>query len=268
MTAKNSRNYTEENTNIAGSIIRSITEDAQGNLWVGFIGGIARMSGNNFFNYTEADGLTGNDVINIFPDPKAGLWILTDQGVNYFDGEKFTFYLLDGINTEVYAPMLTGSPEGEIFVIDKYGLSRKKPDQTQFENLMQLSGGIRAIQWHDDALYILTASELYKRQGDNLNAVAKTELEEILDTLAFGKNGVWIASVSEIFQPDAKTKYTNEMLAEPAITNILEDREGNLWVASWSGVSMIVNADIINYTLPFKTVTAIAKTKENIWAGR
>src|SRR5687767_15783553 len=67
--------FDEMTSGLGGSAVKTIAEDAQGQLWVGYTGGIARLEGKRFVNFTPQDGLLGYDVVDVWPDPKAGLWI-------------------------------------------------------------------------------------------------------------------------------------------------------------------------------------------------
>ncbi len=78
----------------AGTLARvwTITDDKQGNLWIGTIdAGVWRFDGKTLTNYTTKDGL-GNDFIwTIYRDKNDNLWFGTDgAGVYTFDGKTFT----------------------------------------------------------------------------------------------------------------------------------------------------------------------------------
>ena len=71
--------------------IWSIHQDRQGNYWFGSNGnGVYRYDGQLITHYTEAHGLSGNQVRDIEEDSKGNVFIATTQGVTKFDGTKFT----------------------------------------------------------------------------------------------------------------------------------------------------------------------------------
>ncbi|MEW5675630.1 two-component regulator propeller domain-containing protein [Flavobacterium enshiense] len=75
--------------------IYSITEDNNGNLWIGTVdAGVWKYDGNNLINYTTKDGLTSNAVNTIYKDKKGNLWFGTDEdGICKFNGKTFTSFL-------------------------------------------------------------------------------------------------------------------------------------------------------------------------------
>ncbi len=73
----------------------TITDDKQGNLWIGTIdAGIWKFDGKNLTNYTIKDGLGVNSIWTIYRDNYGNMWIGTDgAGVYTFDGTKFNQFL-------------------------------------------------------------------------------------------------------------------------------------------------------------------------------
>ncbi len=80
-------------TSKAGTLARvwTITDDDQGNLWIGTIdAGVWRWDGRTFTNYTTKDGLGSDAIWTIYRDKNDRLWFGTDGfGVYTFDGKRF-----------------------------------------------------------------------------------------------------------------------------------------------------------------------------------
>lgn len=85
--------FIENFTSKAGTLARvwTITDDPQGNLWIGTIdAGIWRWDGRTFTNYTTKDGLGSDAIWTIYRDKNDRLWFGTDgSGVYTFDGKGF-----------------------------------------------------------------------------------------------------------------------------------------------------------------------------------
>lgn len=54
--------------------------------------GLSHFDGENFTNYTTADGLVDNEISAIIRDKNGFLWVGTEGGLSRFDGEHFTNY--------------------------------------------------------------------------------------------------------------------------------------------------------------------------------
>lgn len=82
--------YTKEN-GIPGQSVYEITEDVEGNLWVGTNAGIAYAladdidKGNIVFNSFYQDELYINETVFLLFDQRNALWQGTNAGLNYFD---------------------------------------------------------------------------------------------------------------------------------------------------------------------------------------
>ena len=76
--------------------IFDITEDNQGNLWIGAMGeGISKFDGIKFTNYTTKNGLLCNDVRRVWWSKKFNILLIgTNKGCSVFDGIRF--YSLSG----------------------------------------------------------------------------------------------------------------------------------------------------------------------------
>ncbi len=96
---------TLKNTNsLASNIIRSLIKDSQGNLWIGTsYGGLTRYNINNGEWKTfrkEKDNpssISNDEILCIYEDSQQRLWIGTEGGLNLFDyqSESFTRYTVD-----------------------------------------------------------------------------------------------------------------------------------------------------------------------------
>ena len=60
---------------LAGSTVYCMTQDKDGFLWFGTESGLSRFDGTHFKNFTKADGLPDNEIIQLFADSKGRVWI-------------------------------------------------------------------------------------------------------------------------------------------------------------------------------------------------
>ncbi len=267
-------NFKGEKGGLGGMLIRDITEDSENTIWVGFIGGVAKFSEGEIVNYTEADGLVGSDVSNLWPDPVHGVWALTDKGVCHIADGVFTSYTMKNIEIGFFNK-LTGSPEGDVYVLTRDGVLRKRPDHDQFELIMKPEFPASSIRFNagENALYIVGSSALYRYAQERIVQVSESPLQNDLRNIEFADNGdFWINSENEVWlirHGQENVHFTSDMLGNLAIADLFQDREGHIWLASWSGAAMIVNTSILHYSdLPEPTVSRIIPDREgNLWVG-
>ncbi len=80
--------YTDDG--LVNNYIQAINKDKNGNLWIGTRGGVSKMTGGTFSNYTTVQGLVSNNVLCIAIDKDGTIWFGTDKGVSHFNGTTFT----------------------------------------------------------------------------------------------------------------------------------------------------------------------------------
>jgi two-component sensor histidine kinase len=101
-------------------------QDRSGMYWFGtYGGGLNRYDGKSFSHYTTADGLSGNEVMDMLEDKKGDLWIGTiGGGVNKFDGKQFTSYsTLQGLSNEIVMGILEDK-RGNLWFSTRNGINR------------------------------------------------------------------------------------------------------------------------------------------------
>lgn len=92
------RNDAGNPLSIGSDVVFSVSEDKNGNIWIGTNSGLNKLVTNErgeaiFVRLYERDGLPDNYVYGILPDEEGNLWLSTVQGLSRFtpSGEKGTF---------------------------------------------------------------------------------------------------------------------------------------------------------------------------------
>ena len=92
-------------------------------LWAGGSGGLVRwdLDDESYTKFGIGDGLASNQVNDLLVDDDGVLWVATEAGINYFDGERWlTFDELDGLDTS-WALSLFLDEEGGLWAGTGYG---------------------------------------------------------------------------------------------------------------------------------------------------
>jgi ligand-binding sensor domain-containing protein len=74
------KNYTTKE-GLAGDIVYSIAQEANGVLWFGTNGGLSRYDGKTWHNYDTNSGLLANNVYALAIAPNGDIWVGTQRGV-------------------------------------------------------------------------------------------------------------------------------------------------------------------------------------------
>ena len=74
---------------LGGDTVTSITEDQQGNIWLGTDGGVSKFDGTSFTTYSNERGLPGTRCY-VLVDRNNNIWAGTERGVFRFNGSRFT----------------------------------------------------------------------------------------------------------------------------------------------------------------------------------
>ena len=101
--------------------------DREGSLWVGTSGnGLFRIRGDAVEHYGQAEGLSGDYVIDLFADREGILWVTTMKGVDSFrDPRVATFSTSEGLGSEIAVGVLA-SRDGTVWVANNGSLDKIK----------------------------------------------------------------------------------------------------------------------------------------------
>lgn len=216
-------------------------------------------------------GLSQSIVFCILQDSKGFLWFGTEDGLNKYDGYKFTVLQHDPYNSnslsynEIRA--IHEDSSGVLWIGAFYGgLNKYDPDQQQFTryqheptNPRSLShNNVKAI-YEDKAgvLWIATDGGLnrfdreteqfkrYQHDPANPNSLSNDILRDIYED----KSGVlWIATEDGLNAFDRQTEsfrvYRHlpanpNSLSNDLVTSICEDQSGRLWIGTFSGLNRL-----------------------------
>lgn len=209
----------------------------------------------NFMNIGSREGLSSNIVNAILKDRYGYMWFGTDDGLNKFNGSRFTVYRHNG------------DDPGSI-----------------------ISGNIRDIYEDEQGnLWIGTESglALYDRKMDNFINWASDVNLSVTSVCSDSSGKIWIASYTgisilnpkdrkiSVFRP--KTPEDRKIVSQ-AVLKLFRDSKGRIWMGTENGLYLYLSrentfkrfshSDNDPYSLADNTVRAISEDGGgNIWAG-
>lgn len=288
--------YTTAN-GLANNFVNKIIEDRDSNLWIATnYAGISNYVDGRFVNYLVApnkpDG--GENRVNaIHQDRDGTFWIGTDGGLFQFDGEKFTAVQSANplIRHNVYA--IFEDSQHALWFGAQGGLCRLATDSHadfttiagtdgfEFEDATLAEDGQGNI-WYGSDRGLKIIRNLADKQTNHASASHPPALQFLSDqwirALFFDpENNLWIGTRDHgLYKYSVDRGLTNYTMANGLTGNnigdIYRDREGNLWLATNTGVSKLAGEQVVNYTtldgLPEHSASALVQDGNgNFWFG-
>lgn len=230
--------------------IRAITQTADGFLWLGTDEGLARFDGYEFVAFgKDQGGLPSNSVNVLAAGPDGSLWIGTPNGLTrYANGHFQTFTQKDGLPGNPVTALFVDHA-GTLWIVAAGNLSRF--DGSRFTNF--LSGRdipLRVVRgvWEDrQTVYVAGTSSVVRFENGTFRSIFAPSLlasDFPGAVLKDHQGSLWILGYRGLVRrfPDGRIfRYgSGEGLTDPfELRAMTEDRDGNLWVATNSGLARL-----------------------------
>lgn len=211
----------------------SVYEDSQSRLLLGLRDGFDYFD-KKTQNFIHFDGQTYGrpigTVTSILEDKFNRLWLGTfEQGLLAYDWDKRTYEHYEGINpfTKIKAPIrdiwfIKEDANGELYIssfstgVYKYNRAENKFYHLYYYNRLLPSAGITSF-------YIDSKNNLWI--GSSLEGLLKFNKEK---------------NIYKIYKHDPKNP---KSISDNFVSNMLEDRKGNIWVGTQAGLNLLNNDD-------------------------
>lgn len=252
--------------------VRSFLEDSKGNIWFGSDKeGVCLLHNGEFQYFTTENGLSDNQVRNIYEDKNGLIWFECGIGLSIYDGHKISIYKERNYDSTTQWKLA----EKDIWF---------KGDETVGYNKLEKNPGVyqydgKKLSYRTIPFPVTTKSEDERRFGYSIST-----------PFLKGKNGtIWFGAYNALIGyngSDFKI-INNEYLGLNGkngslhIRGFLEDSKGNIWIAN-NGMGVLVydGKKAINFTAKQKLTKEDTKgnsleraysigedAEGNIWIG-
>ncbi|MBI4324714.1 MAG: ATP-binding protein [Chloroflexi bacterium] len=280
-------------TVLAGARVYSLAEDAEGNLWIGWYRGIARLpnGAGSVEEILRTDVLwpLAHQVLAIHPEPGGAIWFGTGHGLHVLQNGKVTTFTPPAGPTGQAVISIFKDLDGRLWVIAGNGLCQIAG--TNFIPLRAEAGlsddYVKCIrQDHEGSLWIGTLSgglnQLMPRRLVPYSAKDGLPHDFVWSISEAHDGSLWIATEggASQFKEGVFTTFrgpANYPYPPPtSLRSILHDRAGNTWLgAAESGVNVFregVAHHLHFYStptqLPGRQVHALYEDRQtNVWVG-
>ena len=194
-----------------------------------------------FDHIGTASGLSISNVQSIVQDSRGFMWFGTTDGLNKYDGYRFTVYKNDPADsnslTNNYLRSIAKSKNGDLWVAT-------------------LGGGVCRYNHNKEHF------ERYRHNPKNINSITDDNVNAVLED---EEGNVWIGTSTGLDMLEQKTKKfvhflslkdNKNTLSVNNVKNIFEDCKHNLWIAT-------VNGGINLFNRKYKTFTRFMHDEKN-----
>lgn len=271
---------------LKSNTVSSIYEDFEGNIWVATKGGgINKFRDGALTTFSESEGLPHDNVYSIYSNCSDQIWFGTNNGLSLFSKGKFkTYGITEGLSNNIILS-IAGSKNGNLWVgTDGGGLLYLKNGRfIHFDKEDGLESNTIGALYEDKSgtLWIGTDGmglQTYSDGGfQNLSLYEVESAEFISCIMEDSKGNIWVGTrdgsgLSRIEKDTVIHFSTENNLLSNDIADIFEDKQENIWIASFEGLNRIKDQKIYSYTensglLSNRLYSVIEDQMGNLWIG-
>ncbi len=247
------------------SLIRTLIEDDEGNLWVGSLGaGIAKITpGGLVTRLTTKDGLPSDSVFCLASDSKHQIWVCTSQGLAVLKGGRFHVLTnADGLPSNQIRSTCE-APDATRWVAGlDFGLARSKGGRFEVyaDSDISTKENVTALECASDGtVWVGKASGLTQiRSGVSRSFTTRDGLpDNAVSALAEGPDrSLWIGTNDGISRyregegrnGEISVYRTRDGLSHSLVLSLYVDREGSLWAGTKDGLDQFTDGKVTPYT--------------------
>ena len=202
--------------------VRSILEDSKGNIWFGsYNEGVCLLQNGRLQYFTTQDGLSDNQVRNIYEDKNGIIWFECGIGLSIYHDKKMTAYRERNYDSMKKLKL----SDTDLWFKSDASAGNSKPER---------KSGVYQYDGKELHYYTFTIKD---KSGQEIPWSKSTDFVR-------SKTGVvWFGAYSVLIGHDGKQliTYNNELVGLNGTTenlhirSLMEDSKGNLWIGNNSG---------------------------------
>ncbi|MBL0331055.1 MAG: SpoIIE family protein phosphatase [Bacteroidetes bacterium] len=239
--------YYGSSKGLQDNFVRSINEDLQGNVYIGTNSGINRITTGGALEKVNIPGQENVAFTSIIPDSKNNLWFGTSEGIYKYNGFTHRKYTSkNGLASNILMCGLQDREENFWFGTDGFGVSK-------------FTGEAFVSYSSKDSL-----------PGDYIKCIFQDSRKNIW--MGVKDFGVVCLINGKIINYKVNIKDIQHSLADNDVQAITEDKQGNIYFGTKSGLSVFDGKSFHNYSkndgLPENNILSIyIDAKNTIWIG-
>ncbi len=249
-----------------------------GDLWIAFMpGAISLLRNGNATQYANRDGLPSQQIWSLARDVEGTLWAATSGGLVRFEGNRWKQVGRDWNFPGKVARALFVDRQGALWadaddtlVVLPAGARRFQPTGISAGVVPDIAQGPNGKLWMTES----ARSVRPVPPSDKRQPLEKAEIQVDSQGILFDRDGaLWVTSLGigilrsqapdslkgpiGVSSPAVETFMAKDGLTDDVVRSILQDREGNIWVGTNSGLDRFRKTNLVPLILPFKTTGVV-----------
>ncbi len=244
---------------LSGQLVTVLFEDREGNIWVATRGGLDRFHDTAVTTYHIKQGLSSAFVNSVLVDNNGSVWLATHDGLNQWINSQIKTFGVTGGNPNRFVPdSLFQDSSGRIWISTPFQVGYF--ENNHFVSLINVPGVVTGMA-QDTAGNLWIANEhagLFQVFRESLvqeipwSNLEHTDHASVLVSDAL-HGGLWLGfflgGVAYLKDNNIQALYTAEDgLAEGRVSDLLQDQDGTLWIATEGGLSRLRRGSITTLT--------------------
>jgi signal transduction histidine kinase/ligand-binding sensor domain-containing protein len=232
----NATNYTTRDGVPPGGVVGKLAQDREGTIWAATSSGLARLEGNRWKEVGKDWNFPGKSASAIFLDRQGTLWVATEDTLVFLPPGARRFQPT-GIKVGPVV-QIAQAASGKLWMAETTRSVRPIPlaDKRQPPDETEVQVGSQGILFDNDGALWITS------MGDGLRRAPAPELLK--------------GQITE-FSTAVESFTARDGLSDDYVRAILQDREGNIWVGTNSGLDRFRKTNLVPVALPFKPYYAV-----------
>ena len=260
------------------SEISQIVQDRQGDIWIGCVSpiltylnkSVARFDGEHFAFVGAEQGFDIDNCFSMYENHEGYLWFGSLNGLFRYDGQAFKKMKIAAVSGDRSISAITQDLQGQFL----FGYWEKDTYKTEYIIKAELSvSPLKIIYQRGEQFQTIFVEEEKKDVLDRIGTVIAGRNSEIYFHLAchnFSVGGRGLAR----WHPEEGLKFfgIKDGLINDRVTDLIEDRHGNLWIATLSGLCRFDGSTFQTFTtedgLPSDRIRCVFEDRQgHLWLG-